>query len=89
MNIHVPIFPANRIFRYVANVHLIAITFSYKSRKIKKQTEIYKINPNNSLYNIKIISKVVVNGILLSVIYQIENKGSQYLRKQGSSVINF
>ena len=36
MNIHVPIFPANRIFRYVADVHLIAITFSYKSRKIKR-----------------------------------------------------
>ena len=33
MNIHVPIFPANRIFRYVADVHLIAITFSYKSKK--------------------------------------------------------
>lgn len=36
MNIHVPIFPANRIFRYVADVHLIAITFSYKSKKNKK-----------------------------------------------------
>ena len=43
MNIDVPIFPANRIFRYVADVHLIAITFSYKSRKhFLKQPELPK-----------------------------------------------